>query len=84
MPLSLSHSGGRKQVVDELQYDGIDRSPKLPQYRAEEVLSLIVQNLFLASALNAILVYASAAILPFPKKVKAIRIIGSYIVMIIF
>ena len=59
MSLSLSHSGGRKRVADELQYNGVDHYLiGHPQNFAEDVLVLIARNVFQASAVNAMLVCA--------------------------
>ena len=56
---------------------------RLPRYRAEDVQCLIVQNVFLVSALNAMLVYFLAVICSFIK-INVIQIIANYMAMINF
>ena len=56
---------------------------RLPRYRAEDVQCLMMQNVFLASALNEILVYFLAVICPIVE-INAIRIKANYMALINF
>ena len=53
--LLMSNNGGRKRVVDELQYDGIEHYlVETPEKNVAHAQEIIVQKAFLVNTANAV------------------------------